>query len=98
MASPRKVAAKGVMAACVRVAVQRAVRAAATLCWRMAGAWRALARAKLLMKAAASSLHLPPTSIMLGAPNGPQRDVGVSKPGFHSKQPTAKATTEKNIL
>ena len=34
-------------------------RAAATLCWRMAGAWRALARAKLL-KAAASLLHLPP--------------------------------------
>ena len=33
-------AAKGVMAACVRVAVQRAVRAAATLCWRMAGACR----------------------------------------------------------
>ena len=35
-------------------------KAAATLCWGMAGAWRALARAKLLMKAAASSLHLPP--------------------------------------
>ena len=35
-------------------------RTAATLCWGMAGAWRALARAKLLMKAAASSLHLPP--------------------------------------
>ena len=48
------------MAACVRVAVQRAVRAAATLGWWMAGAWRALARAKLLRKAAASSLHLPP--------------------------------------
>ena len=46
LASPRRVAAKGVMAACVRVAVQRAVRAAATLCWRMAGA--CLARAKLL--------------------------------------------------
>ena len=55
---------EGVMAACVRVAVQRAVRAAATLGWRMAGAWQALARAKLLMKAAAASwLHLPPTSI-----------------------------------
>ena len=54
---------EGVMAACVRVAVQRAVRAAATLGWRMAGAWRALARAKLLMKAAASSLHVPPTSV-----------------------------------
>ena len=50
------------MAACVRVAVQRAVQAAATLCWRMAGVWRALARAKLLMKAAAS-LHLPPALI-----------------------------------
>ena len=55
---------EGVMAACVRVAVQRAVRAAATLGWRMAGAWQALARAKLLMKAAAASwLHLPRTSI-----------------------------------
>ena len=49
MASPRRVAAKGVMAAWVRVAAQRAVRAAATLGWRMAGGWRALARAKLLI-------------------------------------------------
>ena len=63
MASPRRVAAKGVMAACVRVAVQSAVRAAATLCWRMAGACRFFARAKLLTKAAASTRHLPPTSI-----------------------------------
>ena len=65
MASPRRVAAKGVIAACVRVAVQRAVRAAATLCWRMAGAWRALARAQLPMNAAASCpqprLQAPPS-------------------------------------
>ena len=40
MASPRRLAAKGAIAACVRVAVQRAVRAASTLCWRMAGACR----------------------------------------------------------
>ena len=52
------------MAAWVNVADQLAVRAAATLCWRMVGACLALARARLLMKAAAaSSLHLPRTSI-----------------------------------
>ena len=51
------------MAAWVNVADHRAVRAAATLCWRMVAACLALARARLLMKAAASSLHLPPTSI-----------------------------------
>ena len=32
-------------------------------CWRMVGACLARARARLVMKAAASSLHLPPTSI-----------------------------------
>ena len=51
------------MAAWVSVADQRAMRAAATICWRMACACRALAPAKLLMKAAASSLHLPAASI-----------------------------------
>ena len=56
------------MTAWVNVADQRAVTAAATLCWRMDfcfffGACLALARARLLMKAAASSLNLPPTFI-----------------------------------
>ena len=40
-----------IVAAWVSVADHRAVRAAATLSWRMAGACLALARAKLLMKA-----------------------------------------------
>ena len=55
----RSEAGNRVMAAWVNVADQRAVRAAATLCWRMVGACLALAPARLLMKAAASSLHLP---------------------------------------
>ena len=49
VASPRRVAAKGVMAAWVNVADQRAVRAAATLSWRMVGACLARAGARLLM-------------------------------------------------
>ena len=60
LASARRVAAKVVIAAWVSVAHQRAVRAAATLCWGMAGASLALAVAKLSMKAAVFSLHLHP--------------------------------------
>ena len=43
VASPRRVAAKGVMAAWVNVADQRAARAAARLYWRMVDACLALA-------------------------------------------------------
>ena len=58
------------MAAWISVADQRAVRAVATLCWRMAGACLALARAKMLMKAtASSSLNLPRPRLQ-ALPNG----------------------------
>jgi len=56
-------AVKAVMAAWFKVADHRAVRAAATLCWRMAGACLVRALAKPSMKAAASSLQLPSFSI-----------------------------------
>ena len=57
-------AVKAVMAAWFKVADQRAVRAAATLCWRVAGACLVRALAKPSMKVAASSLQLPSFSIV----------------------------------
>ena len=59
----RGLAAKACKAAGVNWAVHRLMRAAATECWTRRGACWAFARAKILTKLAASSLHLPPVSM-----------------------------------
>ena len=59
--SKRRLAANAESAACVRKAVHLEMREAVAA-WR-AGVSRVLARARLVMKAAASSLQRPPTSM-----------------------------------
>ena len=56
VASPRRVAAKRIVAAWVKLADQRAVRLAATLCRRMVVACVALVPAQLSAKVSAASV------------------------------------------
>ena len=58
-----RVAANAVNAACVRKAVHLEMREAVAAWRNSAGVSRVLARARLVMKEAASSLQRPPTSI-----------------------------------
>ena len=58
-----RVAANAVNAACVRKAVHLEMREAVAARRISAGVSRALARARLVMKEAASSLQRPPTSM-----------------------------------
>ena len=61
--SKRRLAAKAVIAACVRKAVHLEMREVAAAWRKGAGVSRVLVRARLVMKEAASSLQRPPTSM-----------------------------------